>query len=94
MFPLAAAPEGTGTTIWLLVQLVGVAVAPLTEMVLCPCEAPKSDPTIVTGVPTAAWVGATEESDAVGAIVKFAGTLDIPFTLTTTGKEPSVYPHP
>jgi len=36
MFPLEAAPEGTGTTIWLVDQLVGAAAGPLTLTVLWP----------------------------------------------------------
>lgn len=34
MYPLDVAPEGTGTTIWLFDQLVGVAAGPLTVTVL------------------------------------------------------------
>ena len=36
MYPLEVAPEGTGTTIWLFDQLVGIAVGPLTVTVLWP----------------------------------------------------------
>jgi hypothetical protein len=51
------APAGTGTTMLVLLQLVGVAAVPLNETVLVPCVAPKYAPVIVTGVPTAPEVG-------------------------------------
>jgi len=46
------APVGTGTTILVALQLVGVADVPLKATVLVPCVAPKFAPVIVTGVPT------------------------------------------
>ena len=48
--PLVA-PAGTGTTILVALQLVGVAATPLNDTVPEPCEAPKPVPVIVTGVP-------------------------------------------
>jgi hypothetical protein len=45
------APAGTGTTMFVAPQLVGVAAVPLNVTVLVPCVAPKFVPVIVTGVP-------------------------------------------
>jgi hypothetical protein len=45
------APAGTGTTILVPLQLVGVAGIPLKVTVLEPCVVPKFDPVIVTEVP-------------------------------------------
>src|SRR6267154_2133798 len=58
MFPVVA-PLGTGTTMLVALQLVGVAVVPLNLTVLVPCVAPKFVPVIVTDVPTAPDVGLT-----------------------------------
>ena len=55
-FPVVA-PAGTGTTIVVAFQLVGVAVTPLNVTVLVPCVAPKLVPVIVTEVPTGPDVG-------------------------------------
>ncbi|PYU04641.1 MAG: hypothetical protein DMG33_13385 [Acidobacteria bacterium] len=54
--PLVA-PLGTGATMLVLLQLVGVAVVPLKLTVLVPCVAPKFVPAIVTAVPTGPEVG-------------------------------------
>ena len=51
------APAGTGATIEVALQLVGVALVPLKVTVLEPCVAPKFAPEIVTEVPTAPEVG-------------------------------------
>jgi hypothetical protein len=51
------APAGTGTTIVVLVQLVGVALVPLKVTVLVPCVAPKPLPATVTDVPTGPTFG-------------------------------------
>ena len=51
------APAGTGTTMLVADQLVGVAVVPLKRMVLLPCVAPKFVPVTVTVVPTGPFVG-------------------------------------
>src|SRR5262249_11536719 len=55
-FPVVA-PAGTGTTMLVLDQLVGVAVVPLNFTVLVPCVAPKFVPVIVTEVATGPFVG-------------------------------------
>src|SRR5208283_1366923 len=47
------APLGTGTTMLVALQLVGVPAVPLNFTVLVPCVAPKFVPVIVTEVPTA-----------------------------------------
>src|SRR5213079_802500 len=64
-FPVVA-PLGTGTTMLVVDQLVGVAGVPLKEMLLLPCVAPKFVPVIVTGALTAAIVGASNVSVGVG----------------------------
>lgn len=46
-----ATPLGTGTTILILLQLVGVAEIPPKVTVLVPCAAPKFVPAIATVVP-------------------------------------------
>jgi hypothetical protein len=51
------APAGTGTTIDVALQLVGVAAVPSNVTVLVPWVAPKFVPVIVTAVPTAAEAG-------------------------------------
>src|SRR5713226_5497095 len=55
-FPVVA-PAGTGATMLVPLQLVGVAAVPLNVTVLVPCVAPKFVPVIVTDVPTAPAVG-------------------------------------
>src|SRR5260221_112715 len=50
-FPVVA-PVGTGTTMLVALQLVGVAVVPLNLIVLVPCVAPKPVPLTVTESPT------------------------------------------
>ena len=55
-FPVVA-PLGTGTTMLVALQLVGVAAVPLNFTVLVPCVAPKFVPVIVTDVPTGPDVG-------------------------------------
>lgn len=51
------APLGTGTTILVALQLVGLAAVPLNVTVLDPCVEPKLTPVIVTEAPTNADVG-------------------------------------
>src|SRR5437016_13675836 len=51
-FPVVA-PAGTGTAMFVALQLVGVVAVPLNVTVLEPCVDPKFVPVIVTGVPTA-----------------------------------------
>jgi len=55
-FPVVV-PGGTGTTMLVALQLVGVPDAPLKVTVLVPCVVPKFAPAIVTDVPTAPDVG-------------------------------------
>src|SRR5260370_4516766 len=55
-FPVVA-PAGTGTTMLVALQLVGVAVIPLNVAVLVPCVAPTFAPLIVTEVPANPEVG-------------------------------------
>ncbi len=55
-FPVVV-PDGTGTTMLVALQLVGVPDGPLKVTVLVPCVAPKFAPAIVTDVPTAPDVG-------------------------------------
>jgi hypothetical protein len=78
------APAGTGTTIEVVLQLVGAAAIPLNATVLAPCVEPKFVPVIVTGVPTGPRVG--DRLLIVGAVktVKIAPLLDTPPTVTTT----------
>src|SRR5438552_1782028 len=51
------APDGTGATILVPLQLFGVAAVPLNVTVLVPCVEPKFVPVMVTDVPTAPEVG-------------------------------------
>src|SRR5947208_10017433 len=51
------APVGTGATIEVALQLVGVAAVPLKVTVLLPWVAPKFEPAMVTEVPTGPEVG-------------------------------------
>jgi hypothetical protein len=51
------APVGTGTTMPLAVQLVGVPGIPLKRTLLVPCVAPKFPPLIVTAVPAVPDIG-------------------------------------
>ena len=52
-----AAPLGTGTTMLVALQLVGVAAVPLNVTVLVPCDAPEFAPVMVTEVPMGPEVG-------------------------------------
>jgi len=71
-FPVVA-PEGTGTTMLVLLQLVGDAVTLLNVTVLVPCVEPKFVPLMVTDVPTGPAVGLTPEMFGVGLPPPFAG---------------------
>src|SRR4029077_13925336 len=55
-FPVVA-PAGTGATMFVAFQLVGVPAVPLNVTVLVPCVVPKFVPVIVTDVPTGPDVG-------------------------------------
>jgi len=78
------APAGTGTTMLVADQLVGVAAIPLNVTVLVPLVAPKFVPVIVTTVATGALVG--ERLVRVGGTVTVNETplLASPPTVTTT----------
>ncbi len=81
------APAGTGTTMLVADQLVGVAVVPLNVTVLVPFVAPKFVPVIVTDVPTGPLVGVrlvTVGAVAVVVTVNVIALLAAPPTVTTT----------
>src|SRR5207245_9855954 len=78
------APLGTGATIEVALQLVGVALVPLKVTVLEPCVAPKFAPEIVTEVPTAPEVGDKFVIEGGGITVNETPLLARPFTVTTT----------
>lgn len=79
--PVVAA-FGTGVTILVALQLVGVAVVPLNVTVLAPCVDPKFNPEIVTEV--AAGPEVTDRLVMLGKTVKLTPLLATPFTDTTT----------
>ena len=79
------APLGTGTTMLVALQLVGVAATPLNVTVLVPCEAPRLAPEIVTGLPTGPEVGLRLLMLGGGGVtVKLTPLLASPATVTTT----------
>jgi hypothetical protein len=78
------APAGTGATMLVADQLVGVAVVPLKRTVLVPCVAPKFVPVMVTDAATAPLVGERLVTVAVGTTVKLTPLLATPPTVTTT----------
>ena len=78
------APAGTGTTMLVADQLVGVAVVPLNFTVLLPCVAPKFVPVTVTEVATGPLVGFKLVTVGVGSTVKEKPLLATPVTVTTT----------
>jgi len=83
-FPVVA-PTGTGATMLVPLQLVGVAVVPLNFTVLVPCVAPKFAPAIVTDAPTNPDVGFRLVMLGVGTVtVKLTPLLAAPPTVTTT----------
>src|SRR5271169_2525884 len=71
-FPVVA-PLGTGTTMLVPLQLVGVPGVPLNVTVLVPCVAPKFVPVIVTEVPTVPDVGLS-----VVMVSADLGTAEVP----------------
>jgi hypothetical protein len=76
---------GTGVTIEVSLQLVGVAVMLLLNLtVLVPCVAPKLVPVIVTEAPTAADVGEKPVITGLGITVKLWPLLLTPAAWTTT----------
>jgi hypothetical protein len=80
----AVAPAGTGATIDVSLQLVGVAAVPLNVTVLVPWVAPKFVPMMVTGAPTAAEGGDKLMMPGVVNTMNAAPALATPFTVTTT----------
>jgi hypothetical protein len=79
------APLGTGTTMLVTPQLVGVPTVPLNFTVLVPCVAPKFVPAIVTAVPTAPDAGLKVVMLGTAAPTeKLTPLLAIPPTATTT----------
>ncbi len=82
-FPVVA-PNGTGTTMLVELQLVGVAGVTLNLTELVPCDAPKFVPVIVTNVPTRAALGLTLVMVGAGSTVKATPLLAKPPTVTTT----------
>jgi len=78
------APLGTGATMLVALQLVGVAEIPLNVSVLVPCVEAKFVPVIVTDVPTAPNVGDKLVMLGVGRTVKLTPLLAAPPTVTTT----------
>lgn len=84
------APVGTGTTMVVEFQLVGVAAVPLKVTVLVPCEVPKFAPVIVTEVPTAPDVG--DRLLMLGGTKTVKGTLLLASPPTVTVTFPNVAP--
>lgn len=82
------APVGTGTTMLVGPQLLGVEVVPLNFTVLVPCVDPKFIPVIVTDAPTAPEL--IERVVMLGVSVNVTPLLDRLLTVTTT--EPVVAP--
>jgi len=78
------APGGTGAEMLVLLQLVGVAVAPLNVTVLVPRAAPKFDPVIVMEVPTGPELGERLVMLGGTRTVKPTALLGTPPTVTTT----------
>lgn len=76
------APEGTGTTILVALQLVGDPLTPLNVTVLAPCVVPKFVPVMVTEVVTRPEAG--DRLVIPGVTVKDSPLLATPPTVTTT----------
>src|SRR6266566_2769801 len=82
--PPVLARLGTGTTMFVALQLVGVAVAPPNGTVLVPCVAPKFAPVIVTAAPTGPEAGFMLVMLGGATTVKLTPLLATPATVTTT----------
>jgi hypothetical protein len=78
------APLGTGATMLVAPQLVGIAAVPLNVTVLVPCVEPKFVPVMVTEVPTGPELGERPLMLGATVTVKLAPLLASPFTVTTT----------
>jgi hypothetical protein len=77
------APEGTGTTMLVADQVVGVAAVPLNVTVLVPLVAPKLLPLMVTAVATGPLVGERLVSVGATVTVYVSALLAAPATVTT-----------
>ena len=78
-------PLGTGATMLVALQLVGVATVPPKVTVLLPCDAPKSVPVIVTEVPAKPEVGLIPVILGPGLVtVNVTPLVAIPPTVTMT----------
>jgi len=82
-FPVVA-PVGTGVTMLVAVQLVGVATPPWNVTKLVPWVAPKLAPAIVTELPTGPELGDTLVMLGGGVTVNATPLLAMPPTVTTT----------
>jgi hypothetical protein len=84
-FPVVA-PLGTGATMLIALQLVGIAATPLKVTVLPPCDEPKFAPVIVTDVPTSPRGGVrlTRVGGGEAVTVKRTPLLATPLAVTTT----------
>jgi len=78
------APAGTGATIAVALQLVGLALVALKATVLVPWVEPKLVPVMVTDAPTAPEVGVRLVMLGVGTTVNDKPLLDFPPPVTTT----------
>jgi len=78
------APAGTGATMLVGLQLVGVVAVPLNATVLVPCDAPKFVPLSVTEVPTGPKFGFRLVIVGGVVIVKRTPLLGTPPTFTST----------
>lgn len=82
-FPVVAL-LGTGTTMLVSLQLVGMPVVPLKVTVLFPCDAPKADPVIITDVPTTPPAGVRLVMAGGGGVTVNKPPLAVrPATVTT-----------
>jgi len=89
----ADAPVGTGTTMLVALQLVGVAAIPLNVTVLVPCVAPKFVPVMVTEVPTGPDEGLRLLMNGLGeGTVKITVLLPTPWTATHNRSFPIAAP--
>lgn len=76
------APDGTGATMEVALQLLGVDAVPLNLTVLVPRVAPKPLPLMVIDAPTGAELG--ERALMTGITVNLTPALAEPLTVTTT----------
>src|SRR5580698_474984 len=82
MFPVVA-PAGTGITISVALQELGVAAVPLNLTVLEPCVSKKFEPSMVIGVPIDPELWERLPMDGAGSSVKLTPLLATPPTVTT-----------